>query len=72
LKKAEDADALVMRVYNPAESGEVNDSVQFAAQVTDWAEVSMDEKVRNRDAAGETFGVLKPCQAKSFLATFTK
>ncbi len=66
LKKAEDSDALILRVYNPAETGTIDDSVDFSTNVTDWAETTLDEKVRNRDAASQTFGTLKPCQAKSF------
>ncbi len=67
LKKAEDTEALIMRVYNPAEQGEIEDKVQCNLAIKDWAEASMDEQIRNRDNKPQHFGTLKACQAKSFL-----
>ncbi|CDT77895.1 Putative sugar hydrolase [Vibrio coralliirubri] len=70
LKKAEDADALIMRVYNPAETGSVSDSISFTQAVSSWKEASMDERVREGDVATETFGELASCQAKTFQIKF--
>ncbi|PTP09282.1 alpha-mannosidase [Vibrio splendidus] len=70
LKKAEDEDALVMRVYNPAETGSVSDSISFTQTVSSWKETSMDERVREGDVAIETFGQLASCQAKTFQIKF--
>ncbi|OMO30098.1 alpha-mannosidase [Vibrio sp. 10N.222.47.A9] len=80
LKKAEDEDALVMRVYNPAETGSVSDSISFTQAVSSWKETSMDERVREGDVATETFGELSfgdlsfgelaSCQAKTFQIKF--
>lgn len=75
LKKAEDEDALIMRVYNPAESGSVSDSISFTQAVSSWKETSMDERVREGDVAIETFGELSfgelaSCQAKTFQIKF--
>ncbi|ROO73034.1 mannosylglycerate hydrolase [Vibrio crassostreae] len=70
LKKAEDEDALVMRVYNPAETGSVSDSISFTQAVSSWKETSMDERVREGDIATETFGQLASCQAKTFQIKF--
>ncbi|MEZ8126582.1 mannosylglycerate hydrolase [Vibrio splendidus] len=80
LKKAEDEDALIMRVYNPAESGSVSDSISFTQAVSSWKETSMDERVREGDVAIETFGDLSfgdlsfgelaSCQAKTFQIKF--
>lgn len=69
LKKAEDEDALIMRVYNPAETGSVSDSISFTQAVSSWKETSMDERVREGDVVIETFGDLSfgelaSCQAK--------
>ncbi|MEZ8398944.1 mannosylglycerate hydrolase [Vibrio splendidus] len=80
LKKAEDEDALIMRVYNPAETGSVSDSISFTQNVSSWKETSMDERVREGDVAIETFsdlsfgdlsfGELASCQAKTFQIKF--
>jgi mannosylglycerate hydrolase len=70
LKKAEDEDALILRVYNPAESGEVEGKIQFTQPVTSWLETSMDEQVRDTHVDTQTFGTLKACQAKSFQVKF--
>ncbi|CAH6991661.1 alpha-mannosidase [Vibrio chagasii] len=70
LKKAEDEDALIMRVYNPAETGSVSDSISFTQEVSSWKETSMDERVREGDLATETFGQLASCQAKTFQIKF--
>ncbi|CAH7146181.1 alpha-mannosidase [Vibrio chagasii] len=70
LKKAEDVDALIMRVYNPAETGSVSDSISFTQPVSSWKETSMDERVREGDVATETFGQLASCQAKTFQIKF--
>ncbi|WP_299132478.1 mannosylglycerate hydrolase [uncultured Vibrio sp.] len=70
LKKAEDEDALIMRVYNPAEAGSVSDSISFTQSVSSWKETSMDERVREGDVATETFGELASCQAKTFQIKF--
>ncbi|WP_135383810.1 mannosylglycerate hydrolase [Vibrio tasmaniensis] len=75
LKKAEDEDALIMRVYNPAETGSVSDSISFTQAVSSWKETSMDERVREGDVATETFGDLSfgelaSCQAKTFQVKF--
>ncbi|MFA0477392.1 mannosylglycerate hydrolase [Vibrio splendidus] len=70
LKKAEDEDALILRVYNPAETGSVSDSISFTQTVSSWKETSMDERVREGDVASEDFGHLASCQAKTFQIKF--
>lgn len=69
LKKAEDENALILRVYNPSESAVVEDAVQIQGGVTSWQAVSLDEKAISNDVDAESFGVLKPCQVKSFRFT---
>lgn len=69
LKKAEDENALILRVYNPSESAVVEDAVQIHGGVTSWQAVSLDEKAISNDVDAESFGVLKPCQVKSFRFT---
>jgi mannosylglycerate hydrolase len=72
LKKAEDEDALILRVYNPSESAITEGSIGFAKPVTEWTEVQMDEQPRAGVAqvpAG-TFGSLAQCQAKTFKVKF--
>lgn len=70
LKKAEDSDALILRVYNPAEVSEVEDGVSFTQNVMMWSEVQMDEKELTTETQAERFGMVAPCQAKSFKVTF--
>ncbi|MBE1276713.1 mannosylglycerate hydrolase [Enterovibrio baiacu] len=70
LKKAEDDNALILRVYNPAEQGDVVDSVAFSREVASWVETSMDEHPLKTTVQHAEFGTLKPCQAKSFKVTF--
>lgn len=70
LKKAEDDDALILRVYNPAETGSIEGHIDFTQPVTSWREVSLDERVRETNVAMQSFGELKPCQARSFQIKF--
>ncbi|USD63311.1 mannosylglycerate hydrolase [Vibrio sp. SCSIO 43140] len=70
LKKAEDDNALILRVYNPAETGSIEDHIDFAQPVTSWREVSLDERARETNVALQSFGELKPCQARSFQIKF--
>ncbi|MEF1307149.1 glycosyl hydrolase-related protein, partial [Vibrio owensii] len=70
LKKAEDEDALILRVYNPSESEVINDTVTFASEVTSWKETQLDEKVLPNEVDTASFGTLKPCQVKSFQVKF--
>ena len=71
LKKAEDADALILRVYNPSESTALsNQNVQFNDSVTTWQETQMDEMELSTQHPIESLSELAPCQAKSFKVTF--
>ncbi|WP_375748737.1 mannosylglycerate hydrolase [Vibrio sp. HN007] len=72
LKKAEDEDALIIRVYNPSETATTAGSIAFDKPVTDWVEVQMDEQPRPGVEAVEagTFGTLAQCQAKTFKVKF--
>ncbi|KLV03714.1 alpha-mannosidase [Photobacterium aquae] len=72
LKKAEDEDALIMRVYNPDEQGVISDAIRFSRPITEWVETGMDEIVRHGDEykPGDC-GELRACQAKTFRVRFT-
>jgi mannosylglycerate hydrolase len=72
LKKAEDEDALIMRVYNPSETATAAGKVEFTTPVTEWVETFLDEKPRTNVAAlpVQDFGTLAPCQAKTFRVKF--
>ncbi|MEH0664465.1 mannosylglycerate hydrolase [Vibrio scophthalmi] len=70
LKKAEDEDALILRVYNPAESGEIEDCVSFTRPVRSWRETGLDEQVKESEIEMQSFATLKACQAKSFQVKF--
>lgn len=70
LKKAEDEDALILRVYNPAESGEIEDCVSFTRPVRSWRETGLDEQVKEGEVEMQSFATLQACQAKSFQVKF--
>lgn len=70
LKKAEDDEALIVRVYNPSETQSLADSVQINTEVTGWQEVRMDETDVNTENGSGQMGEFKPCQSKSFRIHF--
>tara|TARA_R110001583_G_scaffold16561_22_gene68002 strand:- start:13971 stop:16583 length:2613 start_codon:yes stop_codon:yes gene_type:complete len=72
LKKAEDQDALIVRVYNPSETSAVSGVVSFTMPVTQWTETLLDETPKANVGAlpMQDFGTLAPCQAKTFLVKF--
>ncbi|MFT6928331.1 MAG: mannosylglycerate hydrolase [Psychromonas sp.] len=72
LKKAEDEDALIMRVYNPSETATAAGSVEFTTPVTEWVETLMDETLKEGVAVQQSqdFGTLAQCQAKTFRVKF--
>ncbi|WP_028867288.1 mannosylglycerate hydrolase [Psychromonas arctica] len=72
LKKAEDEDALIIRVYNPSETETVQGDIEFTTPVTEWLETLMDETPKPGVVAQQSqdFGALGPCQAKTFRVKF--
>jgi len=72
LKKAEDEDALIIRVYNPSETETVKGDIEFTTPVTEWLETLMDETPKPGAVAQKSqgFGALGPCQAKTFRVKF--
>ncbi|MFA0438664.1 alpha-mannosidase [Vibrio sp. 10N.286.49.C2] len=66
LKKAEDTDAFILRMYNPSENDEISDTVSFTQPVASWLETNLAEEVRTTDVESESVGILKACQAKTF------
>ncbi|RKF13754.1 mannosylglycerate hydrolase [Alginatibacterium sediminis] len=71
LKKAEDEDALIIRVYNPSETHALHDDIRFSHSLSDWTATGLDEKPleQEKQQAG-SFGTIAPCQAKTFKAQF--
>ncbi|MEN3752409.1 glycosyl hydrolase-related protein [Mangrovibacter sp. SLW1] len=70
LKKAEDADALILRVYNPSEQDVLQDDiVTFNHPISGWQETGLDEIPRATSGAQSHTGALKPCQVKSYQIT---
>jgi len=72
LKKAEDEDALIIRVYNPSQTDTINGDIQFTSPVTEWVETLMDETPISQAESlpPQHFGSLAPCQAKTFRVKF--
>jgi len=54
LKKAEDEEALIVRVYNPSETQSTQDNLQINVTVAEWQEVRMDETgVNTENGSGQ-------------------
>ncbi len=72
VKKAEDDNALIVRVYNASESDEIsNDVITFVKPVSEWQEVRMDETpVAGQDLAKGETGTIRLTQARTFKARF--
>ncbi|RBW47128.1 mannosylglycerate hydrolase [Psychromonas sp. B3M02] len=72
LKKSEDEDALIIRVYNPSQTQTINGDIEFTSPVTEWVETLMDEtpKPQVETLPLQHFGSLAPCQAKTFRVKF--
>ncbi|GHA65842.1 mannosylglycerate hydrolase [Photobacterium aphoticum] len=71
LKKAEDENALILRVYNPSETTTLTDGMAFSQPVTEWVETRMDEvALDEQNTTACLFGELRPCQAKTFRVRF--
>ncbi len=70
LKKAEDREALIVRVYNPSCVATSEAQVTFSASLQAWQQTGMDEAPRadNILPNGHT-GELKPCESRTFSAT---
>ncbi|ELY2484826.1 mannosylglycerate hydrolase [Cronobacter sakazakii] len=70
LKKAEDREALIVRVYNPSCVTTSEAQVTFSASLQAWQQTGMDEEPRADNVLpnGHT-GALKPCESRTFSAT---
>lgn len=66
LKKAEDRDELVVRVYNPDEQRPLSGKLESRYPVTQWQETRMDEQPLALSTRPGEFGLLAPCQSKTF------
>ncbi|AOV97265.1 alpha-mannosidase [Edwardsiella hoshinae] len=67
LKKAEDADALIIRVYNPSEQSVLTGQLTLDRAPQEWLETRMDEQpLPQQSAAPGDFTQLAPCQSKTF------
>lgn len=67
LKKAEDRDELIVRVYNPDEQQSVEGMIACSLPVVSWRETGMDENLlpQQLERVGE-FAVVRPCQSRTF------
>ncbi|UTJ48803.1 mannosylglycerate hydrolase [Atlantibacter subterranea] len=70
LKKAEDAEALIVRVYNPSHDAACEGQLAFTSPVTQWQETDMGERVcPDVKHQPTTTGLLKPGQSRTFKIT---
>ncbi len=72
IKKAEDENGLIIRLYNPAESTAIEDGLDFNAPISSYQVVRLDEQPLSSETIEKAntrveFGQLNPCQVKSFL-----
>lgn len=72
LKKAEDDEALIVRVYNPSHDETCEGQLAFTVPVAQWQETDMQEVVYpHRQCQSATTGELKPGQSRTFKMTIT-
>ncbi|EPT7062559.1 mannosylglycerate hydrolase [Cronobacter turicensis] len=73
LKKAEDREALIVRVYNPSCETTSESQITFSEPLKVWQQTGMDEtpQMRSISPDGHT-GELKPCQSRTFSATLCR
>lgn len=70
LKKAEDDDALILRIYNPSETDTITDSVTFTKEVKAWQAVQLDEQPLKTPLDAQACWTLKPCQCNTIKIIF--
>ena len=67
LKKAEDRDEIILRVFNPSESVCCDTSFSFSREISRCAETGMDEEIQKGDrVVNGTAETLRPCQSRTF------
>ncbi|EOY5417110.1 mannosylglycerate hydrolase [Cronobacter turicensis] len=73
LKKAEDREALIVRVYNPSCEAACGAQITFGEPLKAWQQTGMDEAPQTGSIFpdGHT-GELKPCQSRTFSATLCR
>ncbi|EOV9657141.1 mannosylglycerate hydrolase [Cronobacter turicensis] len=73
LKKAEDREALIVRVYNPSCEAACGAQIAFGEPLKAWQQTGMDEAPQTESIFpdGHT-GELKPCQSRTFSATLCR
>ncbi|ELY5815903.1 mannosylglycerate hydrolase [Cronobacter turicensis] len=73
LKKAEDREALIVRVYNPSCETTSEAQITFSEPLKAWQQTGMDETPQTGSIFpdGHT-GELKPCQSRTFSATLCR
>ncbi|EOI3550973.1 mannosylglycerate hydrolase [Cronobacter turicensis] len=73
LKKAEDREALIVRVYNPSCEAACGAQITFGEPLKAWQQTGMDEAPQTGSIFpdGHT-GELKPCQSQTFSATLCR
>nr|WP_320204355.1 glycosyl hydrolase-related protein [Cronobacter turicensis] len=73
LKKAEDREALIVRVYNPSCEAACGAQITFSEPLKAWQQTGMDETPQTESIFpdGHT-GELKPCQSRTFSATLCR
>ena len=67
LKKAEDRDELILRLFNPSDSVSCEAAVSYSRRVIQCHETGMDEKpYGEQEAAPDSTTVFRPCQSRTF------
>ncbi|EOI5728522.1 mannosylglycerate hydrolase [Cronobacter malonaticus] len=70
LKKAEDREALIVRVYNPSCETTCEAQITFSKPPEEWRQTGMDEAPREGSVLFDgRIGELKPCESRTFSAT---
>lgn len=70
LKKAEDRDELILRLFNPSASSACDTTLSMNPTVKRWRETDMNERIMDRCEEKGIVGAFKPGQSRTFSILF--
>ncbi len=70
LKKAEDRDELILRLFNPSASSACDTTFSMSPTVKRWCETDMNERIIARCEEEGIVGAFRPGQSRTFSILF--
>jgi len=70
LKKAEDRDELILRLFNPSASSACDTTLSMNPTVKRWRETDMNERIMDRCEEEGIVGGFRPGQSRTFSILF--